>query len=64
MRTIKFLVESVASSGVVYKEGETHSLEDHAAYHWMKRGVAIEVQETEEAAEDQKSPAKRGPKAK
>lgn len=44
MKSVKFLVESVASSGMVYKEGEIHTLEDHAAYHWMKRGTAESVE--------------------
>jgi hypothetical protein len=57
MKTVKFLAEAVASSGVTYKEGDTKSLEDHAAYHWIKRGIAVEVEGKRSKAESQKNEA-------
>lgn len=40
MKSVRFLAESKASSGAVYKDGEIHKLDDHAADHWIKRGAA------------------------
>jgi hypothetical protein len=64
MKTVRMLQDAVGGEGELLKEGSSYSLNDASAMHWLKRGMAVEVQETAEVAEDQKSSAKRGPKGK
>jgi hypothetical protein len=64
MKSVRMLQDVVGGEGESLKEGSSYSLNDASAMHWLKRGMAVEVQETEVVTEDQKSPVKRGPKGK
>jgi hypothetical protein len=57
MRSVKFLSAAKSSSGEEFKEGSAHSLREDAADHWIKRGIAVEVEGKRSKTESQKNEA-------
>lgn len=55
MKTIRLLKDVIGGNGEPLKEGSFYSLNEASANHWLKRGLAVEVEpaqpETEELTE-------------
>lgn len=54
MKTIRLLKDVIGGNGEPLEEGSLHSLNEASANHWLKRGLAVEVDqaETEEPVEE------------
>lgn len=63
MKTIRLLEDVISGDGEPLKEGSFYSLNDASANHWLKRGLAVEVEaaepETEESTEGEAAPRRR-----
>ena len=47
MKTIRLLKDVIGGDGEPLKEGSLHSLNEASANHWLKRGLAVEVDQSE-----------------